>query len=246
MCMQNIKDLYILGQPIETERGLLYFTKVKDYPKLMKFSYILTLDKHRLIQTIQKQNKDPDTLGQILEILKKLSLFEFMYVFSGDDAFKGTLSDILYQQHRKLFQFCFHKDTFPLIKTDEEFEYYINLIREINCVHYEKADPNPEFERRNQLRRLQQQRSGKTITFESMITSVEAITGQSTDDMTVYKLHKLFNRITYRTDFYLSVFGSMFDEKTKVIPWYKEDVEQKPQEIYITQEQLEGTEVQLL
>ena len=68
--MPNIKDFYILGRPIQTDIGILYPVKVKDYPDFLEHMQILTFDKVIIIKWLQDLLKKqiPKRLKRVLLI----------------------------------------------------------------------------------------------------------------------------------------------------------------------------------
>ena len=100
----------------------------------------------------------------------------------------------------------------------------------------EKPNPNPEIERRNQLKKLLQQE--QKITFESMFTSIEALTGRDPNKMTIYRFNKLFDRVAQVKNYDSATLLSTAYKDVKVEPWYKEIAVEK-KERYITDSQLQ-------
>jgi hypothetical protein len=178
--MQDIKDLYILCQPIETKIGQLRFIKVQEYPEMMKYVQLLFVDKIDLLQFINKEYRKLIEQISLLELIKKLNI-EPIY---------------MRKYFSEMFKFFFANDVFDLVQTDEELNYYRDLIKQMNQIHYEKPCSNPEIEKFNIFKRLLQKKKGQDVTFESIYTSVWVGTGMKPDDMCIYQLYALFSRIS--------------------------------------------------
>lgn len=237
--MKNIESLYILERPIITDIGILYPFTVKEYPEFMEFIGIILLDKRDIIISLKKMISDNDQLQYLLNLIKDLTLFDIIMLGK-----KGIFFKEIYDQYKKLFQYCFREDVFDKIKTNEEFEYYMNLIRKFNAVDYEKPHPNPEIERRNIIKRLLQKNKGEAITFEAMATSIEAVEGRDVGDMTLYKFTKMFERIAQFKNYDTTTMYHMLSNDVKIEPWYKTIVKNEDQYSYITEEQLQKAKKQ--
>jgi len=232
--MRNIPELYILGKPIDTDIGKLYFIKIKDYDELLERLNILLLEKNDLINIFKEISIREPVYNFFLDYLNENSLFDFLCLFKKDEVKEIWLVEF-YNKFKELFEFCFKEDVFDLIKTNEEFENYRELIKTINCVDVEKPNPNPEIERRNQLRKLLQQE--QKITFESMFTSIEVLTGRDPNEMTIYRFNKLFDRVAQVKNYDSATLLFTAYKDVKVEPWYKEITVEK-KEGYITDDQL--------
>jgi hypothetical protein len=211
--MENFKELYIVCEPLDTPLGKINFLKVKDYPLLLQYIPYLSLQKFEVIDKIREKSDDLAKYydeKQFIEIIHELSaVYELETVYS------------------QLFYLCFNKDVFNLVRTDEEFEYYKNLITDMNCLVYEKKNPNPEIEYFNQLKRLYSKQKSSGINFESIYTSVWLMTGQNPIDMYIYQLHSLFNRIAHFKNHDMTVLYSSVSDKIKVENWYSSFVKEE-------------------
>ncbi|HHY96860.1 MAG TPA: hypothetical protein GYA04_02370 [Acholeplasma sp.] len=112
------------------------------------------------------------------------------------------------------------------------------MICEINCIDFERPNPNPEIERFNQMRRLMQKNKGESIDFESMYTSVGLAFGKDPDDMTLYKFHKYFARLAQFKNHDTTVLFRTVDNNVKIEPWYKIIEEKKKQLQTISEDML--------
>lgn len=210
--MENIKELYILGEPIDTPIGQCHFIKVKDYHKLIKYIPYLNLEKYELISYFRKHS---EALANYLEEQQFIDIIKASKEYTE-----------VYKMFQKLFQLCFKEDVFDLIETDDEFEYYRQLIRDMNCITYEKPNPNPEIAFFDKLDRIVKERRGEVVTFESLVTSV-GLYIPTVLQLTIYQLHKYFERISYFYSYNTTSMYRIVTNEINVIPWYSSNIENK-------------------
>lgn len=234
--MRNIPELYILGQPIDTKIGKLHFIKIKDYDKYLKYYNLLLLEKEDLLRLFERVSQKDSDFNMLVKCLETNSLFDFICLFKQEELRKTWLGQ-LYDNFKKLFEFCFKEDVFDLIKSNKEFEYYRELIKKINYTKVEKPNSNPEIERRNQLKKLLEQSKNEKITFEAMFTSIEVVTGQDPNEMTIYRFYKTFERICQIKNYDTTTLFATVSPDVKIDSWCK-DLNIKKKESYITEEQL--------
>lgn len=248
--MEDLKEFYILGRPIKTKIGKLYFITVGEYYDFIKKGYLnsLVLTKNDLLIKFKELEKYDENIKILTDILSEMSLFDFLKFiesFSTLDENEKQHSYIyilglydLYLNFKGMFEFCFKEDVFDKISNNEEFEEYRDLIVEINCIPYEKPNPNPEIEKFNQMRRLIQKHKGESIDFESMYTSVGLAFGKDPDDMTLYKFNKYFSRLAQFKNYDTTTLFATVSSEVKIEPWYKVIKEKKNEQQTITEEEL--------
>lgn len=234
--MENMKAFYILGQPIETKIGTIRFIKVKEYPQFVKLLGYLSLEKSELLKMFKRLSEIDEGAQILFNFLKDKTMFEFVKEIGKYQIFYYGL-DQIYNGYVELFKFCFNEDVFHKIETNDEFEYYKELIHEMNAIPYEKPNPNPEIEKFNKMRRLLKQSQGESISFEAMYTSVWTFLGHRPDEMTLYQFHKLFNRIAQFKNFDITSISALFSEKQKIEWWFK-DIVEKQEEQYLDEKDL--------
>ncbi|MHB8065594.1 MAG: hypothetical protein ACYDG2_23750, partial [Ruminiclostridium sp.] len=178
--MQDIKEYYILCEPIETKIGNLHFLKVSEYMDIGLYSSLLILQKKDILPYITDDYKD---------FFKEMPFIEIVKYFNKEP-------NDLYSAFKKLFEICFKEDVFDIIENDEELEYYRNLIKKINCLNLERPNTNAEIEKFNMFKRFLQKKKGEDVTFESIYTSVWVGTGSKPENLYIYELYALFNRVS--------------------------------------------------
>lgn len=206
--MLNAKELYILGQPIETEIGKLHFVKVKDYPKLLRYVPYLDVEKLDILKAVAKIDRG---IAQSIKDVPFLTLIkELREVFE------------IYDMYEEMFLFLFKEDTFDKIQNEEELDYYKKLIRKMNSLPYEEKNPNPEIQYFIDLKKqLEKQKSNGGLTFEAIYTSVWTMLGQCPDDMTIYQMYALFSRIGQFKNYDTTTLYNTASGQVKIDPWYK-------------------------
>lgn len=238
--MENVKELYVLEKPIETKIGYIYPVLVDDYYEFLKFNGVLNFDKNALISYFKDLTGQNEEFQPFLDLVEELDLFDFI-VICGVDEYKGSFLYDLYDGYKKLFEFCFKDDVFHLIENNNDFDEYINIIRDINGVKYEPASSNPEIERRNQMKRRLDAMKGENITFEDMFISVcvglQKLPSE-VNKMTIFNFYKIFAGIGQFKNYDTSTLFATVSSEVKIEPWYK-STEVKKEQAYITEDQLE-------
>ena len=208
-----MEELYIFGDYLEinTDLGIMHFIQVKNYPKLMNFVSILYLDKNDLLKYINPK---------YIDYFQELSLIQLIFTFKEIDGLNS-----IYEHFKDLFILVFQEDVFDKITTDEELNSYRNLIIEMNCINYEKPNPNPEIEYYNKLEKIMRERKGEVVTLKAMITSVGLY--MNPFELTIYQLYAYFNRIGVDKSHTTTTLFRTVNDKIDIIPWYK-DIDHKP------------------
>ena len=240
--MKDKKHKYILEKRIRTGIGYFYPITVGEHDIFEEVAGVASLDRVSLINHFESLTQDNSQFQPFLDVAKELDMFHFIR-FCGIPEYEGSFLSALNKQYVDLIKFCTRCNNdivFELIETDEEFQEYINLIREMNGIPYEETSPNPEVERRNQLARKLASMKNENIDFESMFTSVciglKKLPSE-VNGISLYSFYKLFGRIGQFKNYDTSVIFATVSTEAKIEPWYKSDVVSK-KENYITEEQL--------
>ena len=116
--MENLKEFYIYGIPIDTKVGKLHFMTVREYYDFIKEGYLncLVLTKDDLLNKFIMLEKFDENLKVLTEILSEMNLFDFLKFiegFSTIDENQKQQSYVhvlglfdLYLNFRKMFEFC--------------------------------------------------------------------------------------------------------------------------------------------
>lgn len=216
------KELWILENPIETKISNLKFIKVKEYEKLLLLSSILQIDKQKSIQFIKDNYNNIPEIDQVVE---SLNISPFIQIIK-EVQWLG-----LYDGYTSLFDFCSeNKGCFDLIESDEELKFYVDLIKEMNCIEFEKENPNPELAYYDRLERIAREKKGEVITFKSMITNVGLWMGRDVLDISIYSLHEYFNAIATNKNYDTAIlYQTVSTEQLQIVPWYADMTIKKTQ-----------------
>lgn len=257
--IDNIQDFYIFGRPIVLPIGTLYPTLVKDLPELFQYYNILTINKVSISKQIMEykrvvidyykeiglEEEIDDFNNLIRELILVIETSDIFDLLIGSKISKDKNGDddtdilySLYQQARELFELVFKEDVFHKINNEDEFQDYLEIIRKVNAIEFEKPNPNPAIERRNELKRLLKSKKGDNITYEAIITSVQVATGLDVFNLTIYQLNKIFSRIVSFKNHDLTKLYSMMDGEVKVENWFATH-EEEDNTTYLTQEELD-------
>lgn len=203
--MQDIKEFYILCEPIETRIGKIRFFKVKEYLALLPYIQLIYLEKKDIIKFILPEYK---------EHFEKMPLLEIIKFFNHDNY-------NLYKSFKDLFKLCFNEDVFDLVEDDQELQYYLDLIKKINCLNYEKPTFNPEIEKFNKFKRFFQKKNNDSINFEAVYTSVWLGSGTKPDEMYIYEMYALFYRLGQFKNYNTTTLFATVSKDVKIESWYK-------------------------
>lgn len=208
------KELWFLENPIKTNIGVCKFIKVRDYEKLLIYSSVLQNNKEDVLKFIKDNYKDVEGVEQFI---KELDSTPFINIIK-EVKWLG-----LYEGYVQLFNLCFENEgTFDLINLDEDLNFYINLIKEMNCLEFEKPVTNPEIAYFNKLEQIAKERKGEVVTFKSMVTSV-GLYKDNVLDISIYNLHEYFARISYFKNYDTTIlFQTVSAEKMNLTPWYSD------------------------
>ena len=215
-----MEELFIFGEYLELETpiGICHFVKTKDYPKLMQYIYTMHLDKADIIPLIDQEYKSH---------FEEVSFIDIINFFH-----EGDLN--LQHAFKELFNFIFHEDVFHKIKTDSELNYYLDLIKKMNHITYEKPNPNPEIEYYNKLERMMQQQKGEVLTLKAMITSAWLYTNPF--ELTIYQLYALFDRISNFKTLDMTTLFASHGGGSDINAWYKDVDLSKKDSIKLSEE----------
>lgn len=236
--MKNIEEFYILGRPIETDIGILYPFKVKDYPEIMEHLGYITLSRGDIILWLKRIAKEDENVKILIELFKHITLYDFIIMFSSNE-YEDTILYQFYDGYKKAFEYCFKEDVFDKVKTSDSFEYHINLIRKVNDIQYEETVPNENIQKRNEIKRKLQEAKGEGVNFEAMYTSVEVATGKDVGNMTLYQFNRAFSRIGQFKNYDTTVLYAMLSSEVDIEPWYKIFEDKASEKSFLTQKQLD-------
>lgn len=229
----SIRDFYILGLPVSTEIGDIQFIKVKDYPQYYMDLQVVSWGKLEVIGKYSEINKD-GTLDEMIDEMRKLSLYEIAM----------GLSDMRESYENVFLKSLDNEDALAMINIDN-FDYYRQLIMEMNFVKEEKINPNPEIQEAVERSKRVKSRDSDKLTFSDVCSSVVAYSGKSYDDIlnfTIYQLYMTFYRIgqikNYDTT---TLFSTVSSEKINIESWSKHIDPYEDEKHYMTESEFRNT-----
>lgn len=215
------RGYYVTGRPLKTRIGDLHFLLVKEQmPFIAEFAGVIMFEKNDLVKHLMAAAYENPDLKPLLDDVSSKTLFELLKA----DVKTTTMLGIQKVQFlfRAMFSYCFKEDVFDKIENSEEFDKYFKLIKDINFLNFEKPNPNEDIERFNQLRKKLDESKDGAITFESMYTSVWIELGHKPDDLTIYQLHALFNRINQFKSYDTTTQFATVSGDVKIETWFKD------------------------
>jgi len=211
--MQDIKEFYILGEPIETEIGKFEFLKVKEYPNYFIDLQTVSLSKDKIIIKYGEINKSGD-LDEFLNELKQCSLYEIV-----------TQIPELNQSYSNLMLKLLNNEDGIKLVNSENFDYVRNLVMEMNFQKEEKVNPNLEIQRAIERSRRVKSQDSENLEFVDIVSSMVGFNGLSYKDInefTIYQLYMTYYRIAQIKNYDTStLFATVSPDKIKIDSWSK-------------------------
>lgn len=186
----KLRELYIFGEPIETELGDVRFLTYKEYLLNAQYLTLMNMNVLHIYYQLRKMTdeKDSEAMAE-LDNIKKASLFSIVMQL-----------DYFREAYIKIFQMVFDdKDSVAKAFSSEEcFDFYRNLILDMQIMVEDEVSPNPEIQKGIEMSKKVKQDKAEKQTFTDIITSIVAGTGNSFKDvceMTVYQVYAVFYRM---------------------------------------------------
>ncbi|PAV30167.1 hypothetical protein CIL05_06785 [Virgibacillus profundi] len=234
--IEDIEDFYIQGSPIKTEIGFCHFIKVKDYSEMIGKLSVLVYDKNKIMADMHQQKKKAS--GEHLK-----SLIASIEVVEQGTTFKIIKQlpnfDMAYQE---LFSVLFRDDGAWKKVSEQNFNYYRELIAKMNGITLPETNPNPEIQAF--LDMAAKSKSGEGIGFTTLMTSVAVGQGASyaqINNYTVFQLNMTFRRIAGFKDYDTSTLFATVAEKVDISNWSKNHEIAEKNKHVITKEELDQT-----
>lgn len=233
-------ELFILGEPIETDIGDARFFAVRDMHILEKYRLMFQFNKHRLLEFLRFQNREAYEYYRI--IFEDIDYISMIYAF-GDEAFKDTMFSEIYEANREIFKYVFGYDVFEeIMLTQEEYNYYFELIAEMNRITPHTVNPNPRIRQRDAARQYIASSQGDSVSTQGMISSVALVMGFSeVRELTIYQLEEMFGRMTKFDQYMVTRIGSFISSETDVISWAGDIKKEENAQKTITDKDLQQT-----
>jgi hypothetical protein len=212
--MINLKEFYIIGEPIDTPIGKCEFIRIKDYPTYFMDLQIMSWSKREILFKYLDSSKD-DSIREFIEELKKLTLYQIAFNIP-------EIKQAYFNVFLKVFG-----DTEIVDKiTDENFADFRSLILSMNCQKEEVISANPEIqaaiERSKRVKALESGKLEFADISSSIVVSSGGINYRDLADMTIYQFYMTYHRIAQFKNYDTStLFATVSSEKSNIESWSK-------------------------
>ncbi|WP_437132668.1 hypothetical protein [Bacillus atrophaeus] len=218
--MNDFKDFFFLGKPINTEIGELDFIRLKEYPDYISALNMMKMSKKEIIREHSKFNEDGSLDALIIE-LKKRSLFDIVHSLLPEfsEAYFKVLSRVV-------------KDTESLQTIDKKiFNNIRKLILDMHCLTEDKIIDNAELQEFHDISKtLKQQDSQNDLKdIASCVAAFNGYTYEEISEMTMYQLYLSYYRMSEVMNYNTSTLFATVSPDVKVGDWsnhvdlYKEE-----------------------
>lgn len=228
------KRFFINSEKIELNLGTIEFKKVNEYKKVSQYMSLLQVAEHQVKERVYASAKEMDVysetaLKEFMYKLKNTSMYNIIQ--QNPEPIRGTIySKENYNQMFDYFFVDWSENKLEMIGNQKVFNQLRDIIIEIHGQEPDREPTDIRLADYNRKKKELMMRSGASASFESMYTSVYAYTGADPDEMTIYKFHKLFERInqifSYESNIHL--LPNMPKDKVEVRPWYADPKTEKP------------------
>ncbi|MED1123316.1 hypothetical protein [Bacillus atrophaeus] len=218
--MNDFKDFFFLGKPINTEIGELDFIRLKEYPDYISALNMMKMSKKEIIREHSKFNEDGSLDALIIE-LKKRSLFDIVHSLLPEfsEAYFKVLSRVV-------------KDPESLQTIDKKiFNNIRKLILDMHCLTEDKIIDNAELQEFHDISKtLKQQDSQNDLKdIASCVAAFNGYTYEEISEMTMYQLYLSYYRMSEVMNYNTSTLFATVSPDVKVGDWsnhvdlYKEE-----------------------
>ncbi|MEC5219929.1 hypothetical protein [Bacillus atrophaeus] len=218
--MNEFKDFFFLGKPINTEIGELDFIRLKEYPDYISALNMMKMSKKEIIREHSKFNEDGSLDALIIE-LKKRSLFDIVHSLLPEfsEAYFKVLSRVV-------------KDPESLQTIDKKiFNNIRKLILDMHCLTEDKIIDNEELQEFHDISKtLKQQDSQNDLKdIASCVAAFNGYTYEEISEMTMYQLYLSYYRMSEVMNYNTSTLFATVSPDVKVGDWsnhvdlYKEE-----------------------
>lgn len=216
MSMENNKELYVFGLPIETGLCSVRFLKYIDYIQLLPELSAISLNVLHLYYQYRKANVDDDPkIDAILEEFKKESLFNIV-----------QNEENLLTAYEKVFKLVIGEDDIVerILSNEELFMEYRALIMDMNMLTEEEVNPNPEIQEYIEAGREVKQLDAEKQSYSDIISSIVVGIGveySSIADWSVFQVYATYYRLGAFKNSDVSALFATVSDKVKYENWQK-------------------------
>lgn len=227
------RRFFITTDFLDINFGRLEFKKVKEYDVVSLWMPLLQVAEHQIKQECLDSAKkmgiyDDVEINKLISKLKNTSMISLIQ--QNPYPLKNTAySRKNYITMFKYFFIDFDENKFDMISNNKEFNMIRDLIIEAHGQEPDREPVNAMLADYNRKQKELMRRSGQSASFEAMYTSVFAYTGNDPGEMTMYKFHKLFERINRIFNYESRIFLKPYEPKDagEIKPWYADSEKER-------------------
>lgn len=223
MSVELNKEMFIFGEPIETEVGLIRFLTYREYLLNMQSISMISMNTLHIYYQYRKMFEG-ETDGQITSALEELKRESLFNIIGRNDNFKNA--------YRTIFSLVLDKnhidsisDKVELILADEKmFNMMRELVMSMQMINEEDVSSNPEIQRGIERSRRVKQKEAEKQTFSDIISSVvvgASIPYREIVNMTVLQLYSTYYRLGAMYNYQTSTLFATVADKVQIESWGK-------------------------
>jgi len=217
--MINNKELFIFGEPIETDFGMLRFLTYKEYLQNISELSLISQNILHLYYLYKKQLEQDKVSKEYLDEFKQFkeqSLYSVVvnteYILEAYVKIMKLVIDCNNYAENELM------DIISLIFSSEDYFIYIRkMIMDMNILTEDDVSPNEEIQRGiERSRRVKQQENEKSSFVDSTSNTFEDVC-----NMTVFQVYAIYARIGAIFNYNTTTLFATVAEKVKIESWNK-------------------------
>ncbi|GIN23113.1 hypothetical protein [Siminovitchia fordii] len=222
--MKDLRELYILGKPIDTKFGKVRFLKYHEYANNIESIQLISMNVLHIYYQYKKINKgDNPEINEEIENIKEHSLFEvalsidyfieaYLKIYRLVLDVEGGETEHIDNKIKEIFE---NEDNFMLMRS---------IVMDMNLIKEEEVNPNPEIQEYIEAGRELERANAEKQSFSDIASSIVVGSGLTYEDvanMSVLQVYATYYRIAQMQSYSTTVLYSTVAEKVKVDAWNK-------------------------
>lgn len=216
------RDLFILGEPIETHFGSVRFLTYMEFIKYFVELNLISMNVLHLYHQYKKQSEvfPPEERADFLKAVEEVKVLSLQEFVTTDDRLVNAYATIL---NLVLDEESQHRIE-EIINDAESFMGMRQLIMNMNFLTEDPVSDNPEIQEYYEDRKKMKQKNAGKQSPADIITSIVAGTSNSFDDvkkMTVIQVYSIYYRIAAFKEFDTQTLFATVSSDVKIESWSK-------------------------
>lgn len=216
------KELFIFGEPVETEVGLVRFLTYKEYLMNMSLLNLISMNVLHFYHQFRKMidSKDKEALDELEELKNTKLLSLVLSIREVVDAYMTVFSMVLDLNEPEIIESNLEK----VFDDEDLFMKFRELVLDTNMLIEDEVSPNPEIQKGIEISRKLKSESGDRQTSTDIITSVVAGTSTTFEEvckMTALQLYAVYYRIGAIKSYDTSTLFATVSSDVKIESWSK-------------------------